>query len=155
MIFLRRRPFWYQKIWKKFWNFQKPVKASNLNILKIHGRSKKNQNVKIISNGACNMRNDGRIPNLAPEFRSDNIWHPFWPPPKKLLKWAKLDIKPIWAFFAIKGFKCYPIRILRRDLESSHFAYYKPPFDVIFTFWFSDLPCIFTIFKLLSQGFFE
>ena len=41
-------------------------------ILKMHGRSK-NQNLKFKSNGAYYMQNDERIPNMALEFKSDNI----------------------------------------------------------------------------------
>ena len=41
-------------------------------ILKMHGKSK-NQNLKFKSNGAYNMQNDERIPNMALEFKSDNI----------------------------------------------------------------------------------
>ena len=34
---------------------------------------KKNQNAKIISNGAKDAQNDERIPNLGSEFKWDNI----------------------------------------------------------------------------------
>ena len=45
------------------------------------------------------------------------------------------------TFLARKGVKCYPIWILKPDLDSSHhFPYLRPQFDRIFTFWFFDIP---------------
>ena len=48
------------------------------------------------------------------------------------------------SFLAKKGVKCYLIGIPRPDLESyHHFKYFRLSLDMIFTFWFFDLPCIF------------
>ena len=72
------------------------------------------------------MGNNGRNPNLASEFKSDNIWHHFWP--KNCQKLAKSGILKIFdSFLATKGVRCYPIWILRPDLDSSHhFPYLRP-----------------------------
>ena len=65
------------------------------------------------------IKNDARIPNLAPEFKSDNILPLLWQ--KELSKMAKYLIQPILdSSMAKKEVKCYPISILRPDLESLH-----------------------------------
>ena len=67
--------------------------------------------------------------------------------------WQNTRFSPFWQLFlAQKGVKCYLIWIRRPDLESSHhFAYFRHIFDMIFAFWFFDLPCIFKNLKLNSR----
>ena len=65
------------------------------------------------------MRLDDMIPNI-PELKSDDIYPSFGPKKKqsktdKIWNFASFD-----RFFAKNGVKCYPISILRPDLESSH-----------------------------------
>ena len=116
----------------------------------MHERSK-NQNAKIVSNGCLNMHIDERIPNLVSEFKMDKIWHPFWPK-KTVGNWQIPDLANFDSFLAKKEVNSYPIWIMRPDLESSHhFAYLRHPFDMIFAFWFFDLPCIFENLKLNSR----
>ena len=58
--------------------------------------------------------NDDRIPNLVSEFKSDDIWPPFW-----LKKCKNNKLKNFCQFFLAKKVKCCQISILRTDVESS------------------------------------
>ena len=79
------------------------------------------------------------IPILVSEIKSDKSLHPFMAKNKKL-----------------NGVKCYPIWIMRPDLESSHhFAYLRHLLDMIFTFLFFDLPCIFKILQTARASTFQ
>ena len=82
-----------------------------------------------------NIQHDEGIPNLASELKLDNIC-PF-PGQKTVENWDFLKHPYFRQFFIQKGVRCYPIWILRQVSESfHHFGYYRPPFDMIFTFWF-------------------
>ena len=72
---------------------------------------------------------------------------PFLPPQNRNIQ-PKSDIFNFGQFFGHKRVKCYAIWIMGSDLESSHhLAYFRHPFDMIFTFWFW-LPMHFQNFKL-------
>ena len=65
-----------------------------------------------------------------------------------------------WFFCqAKKGVKCYPILILKPDLESSHFlVFFRHPFVMIFIFLFFGLLCIIDLrnnffYRLKNQNF--
>ena len=62
-------------IWKKTLSVDPAI--SNFEI--VNGTSKiQNVQIWILQMGARKLRNDERIPNLVSEFKSDNIWPPFW-----------------------------------------------------------------------------
>ena len=78
------------------------------------------------------MRNDEGIPNLASEFKSDNIWPPFGQ--QTFEYWQNTWFIQCSTVFGQKGVKCYSIGITRPDLESSHhLAYLRPHLT-----WFSN-----------------
>ena len=52
---------------------------------------------------ALSIQNDDRIPNLASDFQSDNIWPLFGL--KNSRKLAKSGILPIFEFFLFKNFE--------------------------------------------------
>ena len=78
-----------------------------------------------IKTGAYNMQNDKRIPNLASEWKSENIFPSLEKTVENWLNQAIVDNLSIFDSFVVKkGVRYYPISILRSDLESSHhFAY--------------------------------
>ena len=127
------------------------LSARHLNLLKMHGRSKKNENLKIISNGGPRK--------VSEMMRGFQIWPqnsnritydlPFGQKTRILgfLKTSLENPKIRQFFFYKKGVECYPIWILRPDMESSHhFWYLRPQFQMIFKFSFFDLTCIFKKF---------
>ena len=105
-------------------------KIKLLNILLVHFPSK--------LRGHCpsTLKVGGADAPSAPCFYANVFW------PKKRVKCYQIGIfskKKLFDLFSKNGVKCYPIWILRPDLESSHhLGYLRPQVAMILTFWFFD-----------------
>ena len=100
------------------------------------------------------MQSDERIPNLTSKFKSNNIWPLFCP--KTVQNWEntrfRQNISIFDRFLAKNGAKCCLIWILRPGSSSRHIAYHRPPFDMIFRFWFFYLPVYFQNFQIIRAS---